>query len=53
LTVPDTRSVSSPALHNINDEAVKVVTGEKEGAKKTFTHDVPANPVVVIVSQTR
>lgn len=44
---------SSPALHNINEEAVKVVTEEKEGMKKTFTLDVPAHSVLVIVSQAR
>lgn len=44
---------SSPALHNINGEAVKVVTEEKDGMKKSFTLDVPAHAVVVIVSRAR
>ena len=44
---------SSPALHNIREEVVRVVTGEKEGMKKSFSLDVPPHSVVVIVSQAR
>ena len=43
----------SPAAHNIDTEAVKVVTEEKEGMKKTFTLNVPPHAVVVVVGESK
>lgn len=43
----------SPALHNIEEEVVKVVSEEKSGMTKSFTLDVPAHSVVVVVAQAK
>lgn len=43
----------SPALHNIDGEIVKVVSEEKTGMTKSFTLDVPAHSVLVIVNQAK
>jgi hypothetical protein len=46
-----TLSGDSPGMNNIDSELVKVVAEEKEGMTKTFTLDVPAHSVVVIVNE--
>ncbi len=41
---------SSPALHNIDEEAVKVVRENKQGMTKSFSFDLPAHSVMVMVN---
>ena len=48
-----TLSGDSPALHNINEEVVKVVTQEKQGMTKKFTVSLPPYSVLVIVNQAK
>jgi alpha-L-arabinofuranosidase len=43
----------SPALHNIDEEVVKVVSEEKQGMTKSFTLDVPAHSVVVVINEAK
>jgi hypothetical protein len=48
-----TLAADSPGAHNIDGEAVKVVTEEKTGMGRTFTLEVPPHSVLVLVNQAR
>jgi hypothetical protein len=43
----------SPALHNIDEEVVKVITTEHKGMSKTFTLEMPPHSVVVLVNDAK
>ncbi len=43
----------SPAVHNIDEEVVKVVTAEKKGMTKSFTLQIPPHSVVVLVNNAK
>ena len=43
----------SPAVHNIEEEVVKVVTAEKKGMTKSFTLQIPPHSVVVLVNNAK
>ena len=43
----------SPALHNIEEEVVKVVTTEHKGMTKSFTLQIPPHSVVVLVNNAK
>ncbi len=43
----------SPALHNIDEEVVKVVTTEHQGMTKSFTLQIPPHSAVVLVNNAK
>lgn len=48
-----TLAADSPGAHNIDEEAVRVVTEEKSGMTRTFTLEVPPHAVIVLVNHAR
>lgn len=43
----------SPGLHNIDEEVVKVVSESKQGMTKSFSFNLPAHAVVVVVNEAK